>query len=62
MEIGIPDDRQRLLTLQYDSGGLYETKTIGAMIYRITLTLVFSILAHFTLSYFERIFKAKMSF
>jgi hypothetical protein len=50
------------LIFHINSGGLYENKSIGAMIFRITLNLVFSILAYFTLSYFERIFKAKMSF
>lgn len=28
------------------AGGLYETKTIGAMLFRITLTLVFTLLAY----------------
>lgn len=35
------------LILLINSGGLYETKTIGAMIFRITVTLVFTILAYF---------------
>ena len=38
------------LIIHINSGGIYETKTIGAMIFRITLTLVFSILAYFTIS------------
>lgn len=34
------------LIFHVNSGGLYETKTIGAMIFRITVTLVFAILAY----------------
>ncbi len=44
------------LIIHINSGGIYETKTIGAMIFRITLTLVFSILAYFTTNNFKRIF------
>lgn len=44
------------LIIHINSGGIYETKTIGAMIFRITLTLVFSILAYFTISNMGRIF------
>ncbi len=40
------------LMIHINSGGIYETKTIGAMIFRITLTLVFSILAYFTYNLF----------
>jgi len=32
--------------LHISSGGIYETKTIGAMIFRITLTIVFGLLAY----------------
>lgn len=32
------------------SGGIYETKTIGAMIFRISVTLVFAIIAYFTIT------------
>lgn len=32
------------------SGGIYETKTIGAMIFRIVLTLTFMTMAYFTIS------------
>ena len=32
------------------SGGIYETKTIGAMIFRITMTLVFTTIAYFSFS------------
>ena len=32
------------------SGGIYETKTIGAMIFRIVLTLTFMATAYFTIS------------
>lgn len=37
-----------LLGLFYhiDSGGIYETKTIGAMVFRISITLVFTIIAY----------------
>lgn len=33
-----------------NSGGIYETKTIGAMIFRISVTLVFAIIAYFTIT------------
>lgn len=33
-----------------NSGGIYETKTIGAMIFRISVTLVFVALAYFTIT------------
>jgi len=32
--------------IHISSGGIYETKTIGAMIFRITLTIVFGLLAY----------------
>lgn len=32
--------------IHVSSGGIYETKTIGAMIFRITLTVVFGLLAY----------------
>jgi hypothetical protein len=35
------------LMVHVNSGGLHETKTIGAMIFRITVTLVFAMLAYF---------------
>lgn len=35
------------LMIHVNSGGLYETKTIGAMIFRITVTAVFAMLAYF---------------
>lgn len=31
-------------------GGIYETKTIGAMLFRITVTIVFAMLAYFTIA------------
>lgn len=37
------------LFIHINSGGLYETKTIGAMIFRITVTVTFTILAYFTI-------------
>ncbi|WP_069661000.1 hypothetical protein [Arcticibacter eurypsychrophilus] len=38
------------LYLHINSGGRYETKTISAMLFRITVTLVFAILAYFTIT------------
>jgi len=43
------------LLFHINTGGIYETKTIGAMIFRITVTLVFSILAYYTISKSKRI-------
>ena len=34
------------LNIHASSGGIYETKTMGAMIFRITFTLIFSALAY----------------
>ena len=33
-----------------NSGGIYETKTIGAMIFRISVTMVFAALSYFTIT------------
>ncbi|HAQ17923.1 MAG TPA: hypothetical protein DCR40_01665 [Prolixibacteraceae bacterium] len=38
------------LFIHINAGGIYETKTIGAMAFRITVTLVFSALAYFMIS------------
>jgi hypothetical protein len=38
------------LFIHINSGGIYETKTIGAMIFRITVTIVFAVLAYFTIT------------
>ena len=38
------------LFIHINAGGIYETKTIGAMAFRITVTLVFSALAYFTIT------------
>lgn len=38
------------LYIHINSGGSYETKTIGAMIFRIAVTLVFATIAYFTIS------------
>lgn len=38
------------LKIHANSGGIYETKTIGAMIFRIAVTLVFAIIALFTIN------------
>ncbi|MFA9388502.1 MAG: hypothetical protein ACERKD_01760 [Prolixibacteraceae bacterium] len=35
------------LFVHINSGGIYETKTIGAMVFRITLTLLFAAAAYF---------------
>ena len=38
------------LLIHANSGGIYETKTIGAMVFRIIVTLVFAALAYFTIT------------
>lgn len=38
------------LFIHINAGGIYETKTIGAMTFRTTITLVFSALAYFTIN------------
>ena len=38
------------LLLYINAGGIYETKTIGAMIFRITLTCLFAIAAFFLIN------------
>jgi len=38
------------LYIHINSGGIYETKTIGAMIFRISITLIFTTIAYFTIS------------
>jgi hypothetical protein len=38
------------LKIHASSGGIYEEKTIGAMIFRISVTLVFAIIAYFTIT------------
>jgi hypothetical protein len=38
------------LFIHINAGGIYETKTIGAMAFRITVTLVFSALAYFMIT------------
>ncbi len=35
------------LFIHINSGGIYETKTVGAMFFRIALTIVFALLAYF---------------
>jgi hypothetical protein len=39
-----------VLLVHIQSGGLYETKTIGAMVFRIILTIGFSLFAYFTIN------------
>ena len=38
------------LKIHASSGGIYEEKTIGAMIFRISVTLVFAIIAYFIIT------------
>ena len=38
------------LIIHINSGGIYETKTVGAMIFRISVTLVFAAIAYLGLS------------
>lgn len=38
------------LNLLANSGGIYETKTMSAMIFRISVTLVFAIISYFTIN------------
>lgn len=38
------------LKIHVTSGGIYETKTIGAMIFRISLTLLLAVMAFFTIN------------
>lgn len=38
------------LFIHINAGGIYETKTIGAMAFRTTVTFVFSTLAYFTIT------------
>jgi hypothetical protein len=39
-----------VLQFYISTGGIYEKKTVGAMIFRISVTLVFAIIAYFTIS------------
>ncbi len=38
------------LLFHINSGGLYETKTIGAMIFRTSITIIFSMISHYTIT------------
>lgn len=38
------------LEIHASSGGIYETKTVWAMVFRISFTLVFAIIAYFTIT------------
>lgn len=38
------------LLLHIQSGGIYETKTVGAMVFRIAMTLAFTLFAYFTIN------------
>ena len=41
------------LYFHINSGGIYETKTVGALFFRITLSVVFTILAYFNYKKFK---------
>ncbi len=43
------------LIFHINSGGIYESKTIGAMIFRIMVNLIFLILAYFKINYTKKI-------
>jgi len=45
------------LIFHINSGGIYETKTIGAMIFRISVTITFALIAYFSLSNKNKISK-----
>ena len=47
------------LKIHINSGGIYETKTIGAMIFRIAVTLGIASIAYFTINRFQIKFKNK---
>lgn len=38
------------LKIYISNGGIYETKTVGAMIFRISLTIAFTLIAYFTIT------------
>ncbi|MBK6352392.1 MAG: hypothetical protein IPF46_03105 [Saprospiraceae bacterium] len=38
------------LRIHANSGGIYETKTLGALIFRISVTIVFAMIAYITIS------------
>ncbi len=38
------------LLLHIQSGGIYETKTVGAMVFRVAMTLAFTLFAYFTIN------------
>lgn len=38
------------LKVYINSGGIHETKTVGAMLFRIAVTLLFSVIAYFTIT------------
>lgn len=38
------------LTIYINSGGIHETKTIGAMLFRIAVTLAFTVIAYFSIT------------
>ncbi|MFZ1705041.1 MAG: hypothetical protein WAT79_11900 [Saprospiraceae bacterium] len=37
------------LNIHINDGGIYETKTVGAMIFRISVTVIFTIISFFTI-------------
>ena len=38
------------LKVYINSGGIHETKTVGAMLFRIAVTLLFSVIAYYTIT------------
>lgn len=38
------------LNIHANAGGVYETKTMGAMVFRTTVTLAFALIAYFTIN------------
>ncbi|HMR86810.1 MAG TPA: hypothetical protein PKD51_01585 [Saprospiraceae bacterium] len=47
------------LNIHASSGGLYETKTISAIIFRISITLVFTLIAYFSINKYSLTYKTK---
>ncbi len=48
------------LFIHISSGGIYETKTIGAMIFRITMTIGFGLIAYFSITKSRHLVRAKL--
>lgn len=48
------------LLIHINSGGIYEQKTIGAMIFRIAFTIVFAVIAYFMTARLKSIFHKRI--